>query len=146
MKITDVAQCIQYENVDDKYIERMLIRQAVCLETMFLATANVAMDNSKTETIVAATKLQEASRKTILVVYEIRHPKKSATFVKQFVNNNQLNQLVTEPDKQPSQLGETNASPVDYRSEIETVTIDSSVAPLAPKHRSQNTRRKGSKQ
>ena len=144
MKITDVAQCIQYENVDDKYIERMLIRQAVCLETMFLATANVAMDNSKTETIVAATKLQEASRKTILAVYEIRHPKKSATFVKQLVNNNQLNQLV--PDKQPSQLGETNASPVDYRSEIKTVPIDSSVAPLAPKHRSQNTRRKGSKQ
>lgn len=144
MKITDVAQCIQYENVDDKYIERMLIRQAVCLETMFLATANVAMDNSKTETIVAATKLQEASRKTILAVYEIRHPKKSATFVKQLVNNNQLNQLV--PDKQPSQLGETNASSVDYRSEIETVPIDSSVAPLAPKHRSQNTRRKGSKQ
>ena len=144
MKITDVAQCIQYENVDDKYIERMLIRQAVCLETMFLATANVAMGNSKTETIVAATKLQEASRKTILAVYEIRHPKKSATFVKQLVNNNQLNQLV--PDKQPSQLGETNASSVDYRSEIETVPIDSSVAPLAPKHRSQNTRRKGSKQ
>ena len=63
MRIVDIATNIQYEKVDDKQIERMLIKQAVCLDVMFIATADSAMEDGNPEKITAAAKLQEASRK-----------------------------------------------------------------------------------
>ena len=136
MRIVDIATNIQYEKVDDKQIERMLIKQAVCLDVMFIATADSAMEDGNPEKIMAAAKLQEASRKTLLALHEIRNPKKSATFVKQLVEN-QFNQLVTD-NNQPVQLGESYAKTVDFRTEAETITVNSPVATVAAKHRTKN--------
>jgi hypothetical protein len=122
MRIVDIATNIQYEKVDDKQIERMLTKQAICLDVMFIATADSAMEDGNPEKIMAAAKLQEASRKTLLALYEIRNPKKSATFVKQLVEN-QFNQLVTDTNNQPVQLGESYAKTVDIRTEAETITV-----------------------
>ncbi|MFN9861286.1 MAG: hypothetical protein ACK556_24925 [Pseudanabaena sp.] len=137
MRLVDIATNIQYEKVDDKQIERMLIKQAVCLDVMFIATADSAMEDGNPEKIMAAAKLQEASRKTLLALHEIRNPKKSATFVKQLVEN-QFNQLVTDTNNQPVQLGESYAETVDFRTEAETVTVKSPVATVAAKHRRKN--------
>ena len=136
MRIVDIATNIQYEKVDDKQIERMLIKQAVCLDVMFIATADSAMEDGNPEKIIAAAKLQDASRKTLLALHEIRNPKKSATFVKQLVEN-QFNQLVTD-NNQPVQLGESYAKTVDFRTEGETITVNSPVATVAAKHRCKN--------
>ena len=136
MRIVDIATNIQYEKVDDKQIERMLTKQAVCLDVMFIATADSAMEDGNPEKIMAAAKLQEASRKTLLALHEIRNPKKSATFVKQLVEN-QFNQLVTD-NNQPVQLGESYVKTVDFRTEGETITVNSPVATVAAKHRCKN--------
>lgn len=136
MRIVDIATNIQYEKVDDKQIEKMLIKQAVCLDVMFIATADSAMEDGNPEKIMAAAKLQEASRKTLLALHEIRNPKKSATFVKQLVEN-QFNQLVTD-NNQSVQLGESYAETVDFRTEAETVTVNSPMGTVAAKYRTKN--------
>ena len=146
MKITDLAKAIDYDNFDDVMIEKKLFKQANVLDVMFLTVADRAMQTSSPEMILAAVKLQEACRKTLLALHEIRNPKKPTTFVKQLVQAQTNNQLVVNPEIQPMQLGQNNAPTMDCRTEIETKGIDSELATVDKIDRSKNSRRQGTKQ
>lgn len=142
MKITDVAKAIDYDKFDDVMIEKKLFKQAQCLDVMFLSVCDRAMETGSPEMIIAATKLQESCRKTLMALHEIRNPKKSATFVKQQTNN----LLVHSEKENPKQLGESNAPSVDFRAEIETKGIDSDLEALDKIDGRKNSRRQGTKQ
>lgn len=147
MKPSEFAAALDYEKFDDVMIEKKLFRQASVLDLMFLSAADSAVETSSPEMIVATVKLQEACRKTLLALHEIRHPKKPATFVKQLVQEQTNNQLiVNSEDIKPKQLGETNATPMDFRAEIEATGIDSKLATLDKIDGRKNSRRQGAKQ
>ena len=146
MKITDLAKAIDYDNFDDVMIEKKLFKQANVLDVMFLTVADRAMETGSPEMILAASKLQESCRKTLMALHEIRNPKKPATFVKQLVQAQTNNQLVVNPEIQPMQLGESNAPTVDFRAEIETKGIDSELETVDKIDGGKNSRRQGTKQ
>ena len=98
MKLTDLAKAIDYDNFDDVMIEKKLFKQANVLDVMFLTVADRAMETGSPEMILAASKLQESCRKTLMALHEIRNPKKPTTFVKQLVQEQTNNQLVVNPE------------------------------------------------
>lgn len=131
---------------DDVMIEKKLFKQAQCLDIMFLAVADEAMEIDSPELLVAATKLQEACRKTLMALHEIRNPKKPTSFVKQLIQEQTNNQLVVNSeDIKPKQLGESHAPTVDFRAEIEAKGVDRELATLDKIDRSKVARRKNEK-
>ena len=147
MKITDLAKAIDYDNFDDVMIEKKLFKQANVLDVMFLTVADRAMETGSPEMILAASKLQESCRKTLMALHEIRNPKKpTTTFVKQLVQEQTNNQLVVNPEIQSKQLGESNAPPMDFRAEIETKGIDSELETVDKIDRGAKRCRKSAKQ
>ena len=147
MKLTDLAKAIDYDNFDDVMIEKKLFKQANVLDVMFLTVADRAMETGSPEMILAASKLQESCRKTLMALHEIRNPKKpTTTFVKQLVQEQTNNQLIVNPEIKSMQLGESNAPPVDYRAEIETKGTDSELEALDKIDRCKKSKRQGTKQ
>ena len=146
MKITDVAKALDYDKIDNVMIEKKLFKHAQCLDVMFLSVCDRAMETGSPEMIVAAVKLQESCRKTLMALHDIRNPKKPTTFVKQLVQEQTNNQLVVNPEIQPMQLGESNAPTVDFRAEIETKGIDSELATVDKIDRGAKRCRKSAKQ
>lgn len=146
MKITEVAKNLDYSKFDDSMIEKKLFKQAQCLDVMFLTVADRAMETGNAEMILAASKLQESCRKTLMALHEIRNPKKSATFVKQLIQEQNNNQLVVSPEIKPMQLGESNAPQMDFRAEIKTKGIDSGLETMDKIDGRKNSRRQSAKQ
>ena len=143
MKITDLAKNLDYSAFDDSMIEKKLFKQAQCLDVMFLSVADKAMESGNAELILAASKLQESCRKTLLALHEIRNPKKPTTFVKQQTNNVLLHPEIENP---PKQLEQNYAPTVDYRAEIEAKGTDSDLEALGKIDGRKNSRRQGKKQ
>lgn len=148
MKITDLAKSLDYEKFDDAMIEKKLFKQAQCLDVMFLSVCDRAMETGSPEMILAASKLQESCRKTLMALHDIRNPKKSTTFVKQLVQEQTNNQLIVNSSEEvkPKQLGESYAQAMDFRAEIEATGTDSELATLDKIDGCKNSRRKGTKQ
>lgn len=147
MKITDIAKAIDYDKFDDSMIEKKLFKQAQCLDVMFLSVSDRALETGSAELILAASKLQESCRKTLMALHEIRNPKKPTTFVKQLVQEQTNNLLVhPEPENQPMRLGESDAATVDFRTEIEAKGTDSELETLDKIDGRKNSRRQGTKQ
>ncbi len=146
MKITDIAKAIDYDKFDDSMIEKKLFKQAQCLDVMFLSVSDRALETGSAEMIVAASKLQESCRKTLMALHEIRNPKKPTTFVKQLVQEQTNNQLVVNPEVQPKQLGECHAPILEFGTKIETTGIDPELETVGKIDRSKVARRKNEKQ
>jgi hypothetical protein len=96
-----------------------------------------------------ALKAQEQSRKTLVALAEIKSPRRSTTFVKQYVNQ-QLNQALIQQNETESsphkQLQEEHRAPLDIRSKRETEPVDTAVEAVGGQHRSKKRNRKKNQQ
>lgn len=123
-------------------VEEMLYAQAVTLDAAFhkfLAmaagcTGQATLMGQRFEMITGlaamAFKAQEQSRKTLVALAELKNPKHSTTFIKNYVDK-QLNHLsVDEPPNQPKLQEDTHAE-MDTRSEREAKAADTEVAAVA---------------
>lgn len=113
----------EFDTYDQKRLELILVRHIAKLETVFIAVLGEAFDTDNIEKYEMALKFQEATRKAVLSLNEIRNPKKSATFIKNAIAQ-QVNQLVTSQDHQQNKLGDSYAPQVDISAERETERID----------------------
>ena len=110
-------------------IEELLLTQASTLNCLFtqltikgfsvLASPAIMISNPNLpESLLnLALKAQNQSRRTLQAISEIKNPKRSTTFVKNYIDK-QLNQLsVTEQEsEQPLELGEATNAPLDINS------------------------------
>ena len=153
------AQTSQLKKGDASKIEELLYAQALTLDATFhkflamaaSGTSQVSLMNERFEVITGlaalALKAQEQSRKTLVALAEIKNPKRSTTFIKNYVDK-QLNQLDAEPSKsscQPKQLQEDNRATLDNLSQGETTTVDTAMETVAEVYGSSNTRRESNK-
>ena len=73
------------------HLENMLIEQAELLNYLFSQSAVSAVHNSnsdqKAKLLSMSLRAQNASRKTIVTLHEMKHPKRGATFIKNQQNN-----------------------------------------------------------
>ena len=111
-------------------IEELLLTQANTLNCLFtqltikgvsaLASPAIIIKNPNLpESLLnLALKAQNQSRRTLQTISEIKNPKRSTTFVKNYIDK-QLNQLsVTEQEsEQPLELGEATNAPLDINSQ-----------------------------
>ncbi len=75
-------------------------------------------------------KCQSEMRKCVALLHEIKNPRKPATFIKNYVNQ-QLNQLQVEQEQMKQRLEANNYAPVDFRSKGEAEAVDTAVATVA---------------
>ncbi|KTD54922.1 hypothetical protein Lsai_2514 [Legionella sainthelensi] len=115
-------------NNDMNEIEAMLITQAKSLEYMFYdALAKLPDSNMEHAEVIAniALRAQAGCRKTLLALVEIKHPRRTTTFIKQ--QNNAINQQVNNSVKSDSSSIENNkkiANELNAREPYETKNMD----------------------
>jgi hypothetical protein len=131
----------EFDIYDQKRLELILVKHIAKLETVFIAVLGEAFDTDNIEKYEMALKFQEATRKAVLSLNEIRNPKKSATFIKNAIAQ-QVNQLVTSQDRQQNKLGDSYAPQVDISAETETERIDRDLATLEKVNRGAKRTRK----
>jgi len=165
-KLSDITfeiaqQTHELKNGDISKIEEMLYSQALTLNAAFhkfllmaaSGTGQAALMGKKFELITGlaamALKAQEQSRKTLVALAEIKSPKRSTTFVKQYVNQ-QLNQALIQQNETESsplkQLQEEPRAPLDIRSKRETAAVDTAVEAVGGQQRSKKRNRKKNQQ
>lgn len=97
------------ENGNIKEVEQMLMTQAKALDYMFYETLNklVGLDMLQQLQVFTdiALKAQNQSRKTLVALAELKHPRRT-TFIKQ--QNNAVNQQVNNSNKQAIKNSEKN--------------------------------------
>ncbi len=154
-------QTHELKNGDISKIEEMLYSQALTLNAAFHkflvmaagGTSQAALMGQQFELITGlaamALKAQEQSRKTLVALAEIKSPRRSTTFVKQYVNQ-QLNQALIQQNETESsphkQLQEEHRAPLDIRSKRETEPVDTAVEAVGGQHRSKKRNRKKNQQ
>ena len=131
----------EFDTYDQKRLELILVRHIAKLETVFIAVLGEAFDTNNIEKYEMALKFQEATRKAVLSLNEMRNPKKSATFIKNAIAQ-QVNQLVTSQDHQQNKLGDSYAPQMDISAETETERIDRDLAALEKVNRGAKRSRK----
>lgn len=156
-----IAQTRLLQKGDISKIEELLYTQALTLDATFhkfLAQAAAASSQTSllthqfeliTGLAAVALKAQDQSRKTLVALAELKNPKRSTTFIKNYVNK-QLNQLNVEPDQpdleqkqgssQPLELQEDTRAAMDIRGERKTIAHDTAVETMVEVHRSGNSR------
>jgi hypothetical protein len=150
-------QTQELKNGDISKIEEMLYSQALTLNAAFHkflvmaagGTDQAALMDQRFELITGlaamALKAQEQSRKTLVALAELKSPKQSTTFVKQYVNQ-QLNQALIQQNQTesspPNQLQEEPRAPLDIRSKRDTAAFDTAVEAVGEQQRSQKRSRK----
>ena len=109
------------------HLENMLIEQAELLNYLFSQSAVSAVHNSdsdqKAKLLSMALRAQNASRKTIVTLHEMKHPKRSTTFIK-----NQQNNLIAGEQA-------NGGAEVDGRAKSLTGTKNPAVEAVAVEHR-----------
>lgn len=125
-------------------IELLLYSQAMTLQAAFnqwIVSASCQQRSSEAERFAhLALRAQDQSRKVLTTLAEIKNPKRSTTFVKNFIDK-QLNQLVADPQEDTTpKLEASENAPLDVRSEIKTVGIDRQVETVESIHRTSNRR------
>lgn len=138
---------------DSSKIEELLYAQSLTLDAAFykfLAMATTATNQPSllaerfeliASLVAIALKAQDQSRKTLVALTEMKNPKRSTTFIKNYVDK-QLNQMNVEPSQHPDQiqLQEDKRAALDIRSEREAASANTAVEALAfqqrPKKRS----------
>jgi type II secretory pathway component PulF len=149
------------QNGDTSQIEQILQCQAVTLNVAFNHWLIKANEAAKLPQIVSqkpeliemfarlALKCQDQSRKTVATLAELKNPKRSTTFIKNYVDK-QLN--VEEPSAQATtrtaatlQLQENTCAPLDIGSERTPEAAHSEVATVEPLNRTSNKGRKTAK-
>jgi len=124
--------------LSNQQIEEMLSQQAILLNTSFFlhmgktSLRGEASAQSETHRQFAL-KSQDASRKTLSTLHEIRNPKKPAKFIKNAIQH-QTNQLLA--------LGESHAAPMDGITEGEAARAYTELEPMETLDGCDNTRRK----
>jgi len=139
--LVSVAAQQSFDTYDQKRLELILVSHIAKLDTVFMSVLGEAFDTDNIEKYETALKFQEAIRKAILSLNEIRNPKKSATFIKNAIAQ-QVNQLVTSQDHQQNKLGDNYAPPLDISAETETERIDRDLAALEKVNRGAKRSRK----
>lgn len=150
-------QTHELKNGDISKIEEMLYSQALTLNAAFHkflmmaagGTDQGALTHQRFELITGlaaiALKAQEQSRKILVALAEVKSPKRSTTFVKQYVNQ-QLNQALIQQNEiessTPNQLQENSGASLDIRSKRETAANDTAVEAVGEQQRSQKRSRK----
>lgn len=146
-EITSQFQTIKTGNTAK--IEEMLYAQALTLDAAFYKFLTMAAAGTNQTTLMAerfeliaslaaiALKAQDQSRKTLVALAEMKNPKRSTTFIKNYVDK-QLNQMDLEPSQHPDQiqLQEDNRATLDIRSEREAASANTAVEALAIQQRS----------
>jgi hypothetical protein len=152
------------KNGDTSQLEQILQSQAITLNIAFNHWLIKANEASKLSQIVSqkpeliemfarlALKCQDQSRKTVATLAELKNPKRSTTFIKNYVDK-QLNQLnVDEPSAQATtgaaatlQLQENTRAPLDIGSERTPEAAHSKVATVELLNRTSNKGRKATK-
>jgi hypothetical protein len=142
---------------DVSQLEQILQAQAITLNVAFNHFLIKANGAAQIDTILAnrpeliemfarlAFKCQDQSRKTLATLAELKNPKRSTTFIKNYVDK-QLNQLnVDEPSPQPTtgaavtpQLQEDTRAPLDTGSQSEAGRTYQEVEAVGTQHRPSN--------
>ena len=132
-------------------IEELLLTQAYTLDCLFtqltikgvkaLSIPEIVsnMPNLPKSLLNLALKAQNQSRSTLQTINEIKNPKRTTTFVKNYVDK-QLNQLSIN-NKEPQQsveLGESSNAKMDFRSQAEAVRNTSKKEAVEIQHRTNN--------
>lgn len=143
---------------DTANIEELLYAQALTLDAAFHKFLTMTTTGTSQPSLIAerfeiitglaaiALKAQEQSRKTLVALAELKNPKRSTTFIKNYVDK-QLNQMNIEPS-QPSnqiQIQEDNHAPLDIASKREATPDDTTMAALEIQQWSKKRSRKKSK-
>lgn len=142
-----VTQIHQIKKGDLTQLEELLYTQALTLDATFhkfLAQAAAGNNQASLMThqfelisglAALALKAQDQSRKTLVALAELKNPKRSTTFIKNYVDK-QLNQ-VTSP--QPKKLQEDSRAALDIASQRKTTPDDTAMETLVEVHRSGNS-------
>jgi hypothetical protein len=125
------------------YLEAMLYSQAMTLQSAFnqwIVSASCQQRPEEAERFAhLALRAQDQCRKTLATLAEIKNPKRSTTFIKNYVDK-QLNQLVADPqsDTTPIVLEASENAPLDVRSQAEAVGTDREMETLGEINRACN--------
>lgn len=141
LSLVSVAAQQAFDTYDQKKLELILVSHIAKLDTVFMSVLGEAFDTDNIEKYETALKFQEAIRKAVLSLNELRNPKKSATFIKNAIAQ-QFNQLVTSQDHQQNKLGDSYAPQVDISAETETERIDRDLETFSKVNRSAKRSRK----
>lgn len=141
LALVSVAAQQDFDTYDQKRLELILVSHIAKLDAVFMTVLGEAFDSDNIEKYETALKFQEAIRKAVLSLNELRNPKKSATFIKNAIAQ-QFNQLVTSQDHQQNKLGDSYAPQVDISAETETERIDRDLEPLEKVNRAAKRSRK----
>jgi len=155
LEIAECARKVSAGNLQE--VELMLMTQAKTLDYLFYETisklGNLENINQMQVFSDIALKAQNQSRKALTALTEIKHPKRSATFIKQ--QNNAVNQQVNianSPGKKKSQKKEKLANELleekeneqwmDARTTTSPITDDSGMAAMETCRRKDRSRKK----
>ena len=123
-------------------IEQLLYSQSVALDAAFHKFLSMAAAGTTQQVLMAerfevitglaatAPKAQEQSRKTLVALAELKSPKRSTTFIKNYVDK-QLNHLTVDESPTQPQLEENTHAALDFGSERKATTADTEVAAVA---------------
>lgn len=113
-------------NNDTNEIEAMLMTQAKTLEYVFYDALSKLPSSSMERAEVCASialKAQSGCRKTLMALAEIKHPRRTTTFIKQ-QNNHAVNQQVNNSVKSESENNKKIANELNAKVTYETKVMD----------------------
>ncbi len=155
-ELEEQIERIKSGNCED--IEELLLSQANTLNCLFSQLTIKGMTAWNEPVMVQrmphvpqsllnlALKAQNQSRRTLQTLSEIKNPKRTTTFVKNYVDK-QLNQLsVNEQEsKRPVELGEPNNAKMDFSNQTEAVRNDLQKEAVEVQHGTEDKRRQTDK-
>ena len=138
-------------------LEELLYSQALVLDASFhkflamavAATEQTALMNGRFEIIPSllsmALKAQEQSRKTLIALAELKNPKPSAMFIKNYVDKQLNHNLDESPIPTQHQIEEDKREPMDTRSQRQATPADPELETVGEVNGTNQRRGKGSK-
>lgn len=151
-ELEEQLERIKSGNCED--IEELLLAQANTLNCLFTQLTIKGMGALDEPVMIQrmphipksllnlALKAQNQSRRTLQTISEIKNPKRTTTFVKNYVDK-QLNQLsVNERESEPKILGEASNAKVDFSSQTKAVENDPQKQAVETQYGTENKRRK----
>lgn len=146
----------QIKKGDLSNIEELLYSQALMLDATFHKLLSMAAAGTEQEALMSqrfemitglaamSLKAQEQSRKTLVALAELKNPKRSTTFIKNYVDK-QLNHLSVDESPTHPQLQEDTRAEMDFGSERKATAADPEVETVGEINGSEYGGRKSSK-